>query len=142
GARQRPGSAARATGTPVRDFRRGRSHPAGSARRLLGGVGPRRPAGRQRGDGAGRSGADRLAGPARRRTGAHPDLPRVAGGLVHRVARDDASDDVEGDQTMTVHFIGAGPGAADLITVRGRELIERSTVCLYAGALVPPEMLD
>lgn len=43
---------------------------------------------------------------------------------------------------MTVHFIGAGPGAADLITVRGRELIERSTVCLYAGALVPPEMLD
>lgn len=43
---------------------------------------------------------------------------------------------------MTVHFIGAGPGAADLITVRGRELIERSPVCLYAGALVPPEMLD
>lgn len=43
---------------------------------------------------------------------------------------------------MTVHFIGAGPGAADLITVRGRTLIEQSPVCLYAGALVPPEMLE
>ena len=38
---------------------------------------------------------------------------------------------------MTVHFIGAGPGAADLITVRGLRLIERSPVCLYAGSLVP-----
>lgn len=37
---------------------------------------------------------------------------------------------------MTVHFIGAGPGAADLITVRGRALIERCPVCLYAGSLV------
>jgi len=42
---------------------------------------------------------------------------------------------------MTVHFIGAGPGAADLITVRGRALIEASPVCLYAGSLVPPELL-
>ena len=42
---------------------------------------------------------------------------------------------------MTVHFIGAGPGAADLITVRGRALIERCPVCLYAGSIVPPEML-
>src|SRR5216683_99142 len=38
---------------------------------------------------------------------------------------------------MTVHFIGAGPGAADLITVRGLRLIERCPVCLYAGSLVP-----
>jgi len=38
---------------------------------------------------------------------------------------------------MTVHFIGAGPGAADLITVRGLRLIERSQLCLYAGSLVP-----
>ena len=38
---------------------------------------------------------------------------------------------------MTVHFIGAGPGAPDLITVRGLRLIERCTVCLYAGSLVP-----
>src|SRR5436853_428933 len=38
---------------------------------------------------------------------------------------------------MTVHFIGAGPGAPDLITVRGRKLIERCPVCLYAGSLVP-----
>ncbi|WP_033345715.1 precorrin-4 C(11)-methyltransferase [Catenuloplanes japonicus] len=43
---------------------------------------------------------------------------------------------------MTVHFIGAGPGAADLITVRGRDLIAASPVCLYAGSLVPPEMLS
>jgi precorrin-4/cobalt-precorrin-4 C11-methyltransferase len=38
---------------------------------------------------------------------------------------------------MTVHFIGAGPGAPDLITVRGLRLIERCAVCLYAGSLVP-----
>ena len=43
---------------------------------------------------------------------------------------------------MTVHFIGAGPGAADLITVRGRRLIESSPVCLYAGSLVPAELLE
>ncbi|ALG11182.1 precorrin-4 C(11)-methyltransferase [Kibdelosporangium phytohabitans] len=42
---------------------------------------------------------------------------------------------------MTVHFIGAGPGAADLITVRGQRLIASSPVCLYAGALVPVELL-
>jgi precorrin-4/cobalt-precorrin-4 C11-methyltransferase len=42
---------------------------------------------------------------------------------------------------MTVHFIGAGPGAADLITVRGRDLLARCPVCLYAGSIVPPEML-
>ena len=43
---------------------------------------------------------------------------------------------------MTVHFIGAGPGAADLITVRGRELISRAPVCLYAGSLVSRELLE
>lgn len=42
---------------------------------------------------------------------------------------------------MTVHFIGAGPGAADLITLRGRDLIARCPVCLYAGSIVPPELL-
>ena len=42
---------------------------------------------------------------------------------------------------MTVHFIGAGPGAADLITVRGRDLLARCPVCLYAGSVVPREML-
>jgi precorrin-4/cobalt-precorrin-4 C11-methyltransferase len=42
---------------------------------------------------------------------------------------------------MTVHFIGAGPGAADLITVRGRDLLARCPVCLYAGSLVPAELL-
>ena len=42
---------------------------------------------------------------------------------------------------MTVHFIGAGPGAADLITIRGRDLIAASPVCLYAGSLVPEALL-
>jgi precorrin-4/cobalt-precorrin-4 C11-methyltransferase len=43
---------------------------------------------------------------------------------------------------MTVHFIGAGPGAADLLTLRGRDLISRCPVCLYAGSLVNPEILS
>ena len=42
---------------------------------------------------------------------------------------------------MTVYFIGAGPGAADLITVRGQSLIQRASVVLYAGSLVPPELI-
>ncbi|KZD22818.1 precorrin-4 C(11)-methyltransferase [Tardiphaga robiniae] len=42
---------------------------------------------------------------------------------------------------MTVHFIGAGPGAPDLITIRGRDLIAASPVCLYAGSLVPKALL-
>ena len=42
---------------------------------------------------------------------------------------------------MTVHFIGAGPGAADLLTLRGRDLIARCPVCLYAGSLVPAGVL-
>jgi precorrin-4/cobalt-precorrin-4 C11-methyltransferase len=42
---------------------------------------------------------------------------------------------------VTVHFIGAGPGAADLITVRGRDLLARCPVCLYAGSVVPRELL-
>jgi len=42
---------------------------------------------------------------------------------------------------MTVHFIGAGPGAADLITLRGRDLIARCPVCLYAGSIVPRALL-
>jgi precorrin-4/cobalt-precorrin-4 C11-methyltransferase len=43
---------------------------------------------------------------------------------------------------VTVHFIGAGPGAPDLLTLRGRDLLAASPVCLYAGSLVPPEMLE
>ncbi len=42
---------------------------------------------------------------------------------------------------MTVHFIGAGPGAADLLTLRGRDIIAACPVCLYAGSLVPKEIL-
>ena len=43
---------------------------------------------------------------------------------------------------MTVHFIGAGPGAADLLTLRGRDLLAKCPVCLYAGSIVPVEMLE
>ncbi len=43
---------------------------------------------------------------------------------------------------MTVHFIGAGPGAADLLTLRGRDIIASCPVCLYAGSLVPEEILS
>ncbi|KQM56320.1 precorrin-4 C11-methyltransferase [Sphingomonas sp. Leaf208] len=43
---------------------------------------------------------------------------------------------------MTVHFIGAGPGAPDLLTLRGRDRIAGSPVCLYAGSLIPAAMLD
>ncbi|KAI94493.1 precorrin-4 C11-methyltransferase [Rhodomicrobium udaipurense JA643] len=42
---------------------------------------------------------------------------------------------------MTVHFIGAGPGAPDLLTLRGRDIIARCPVCLYAGSLVPEAIL-
>lgn len=42
---------------------------------------------------------------------------------------------------MTIHFIGAGPGAADLLTIRGRELLSHCPVCLYAGSIVPKELL-
>jgi len=42
---------------------------------------------------------------------------------------------------MTVHFIGAGPGAADLVTIRGRDLIAKCPVCLFAGSLVPKEVV-
>jgi precorrin-4/cobalt-precorrin-4 C11-methyltransferase len=42
---------------------------------------------------------------------------------------------------MTVYFIGAGPGAADLITVRGQRLLQRCQVCLYAGSIMPDDLL-
>ena len=42
---------------------------------------------------------------------------------------------------MTVYFIGAGPGAADLITVRGQRLLTRCPVCLYAGSIMPEDLL-
>lgn len=48
---------------------------------------------------------------------------------------------VVGDEAMTVYFIGAGPGAADLITVRGQRLLNRCPVCLYAGSIMPDDLL-
>lgn len=41
-----------------------------------------------------------------------------------------------------VHFVGAGPGAPDLITLRGKELLERADCVIYAGSLVNPQLLD
>ena len=43
---------------------------------------------------------------------------------------------------MTVYFIGAGPGAADLLTLRADRLIRSCGVCLYAGSIVPGEVLE
>ncbi len=47
-----------------------------------------------------------------------------------------------GDSAVTVYFIGAGPGAADLITVRGDRLLRRCRVCLYAGSIMPEDLLS
>ena len=43
---------------------------------------------------------------------------------------------------MTIHFIGAGPGAPDLITLRGKNLLESCPICLYAGSIIPRALLD
>jgi precorrin-4/cobalt-precorrin-4 C11-methyltransferase len=48
---------------------------------------------------------------------------------------------VDSDEEVTVYFIGAGPGAADLITVRGQRLLSQCPVCLYAGSIMPKELL-
>jgi precorrin-4/cobalt-precorrin-4 C11-methyltransferase len=48
---------------------------------------------------------------------------------------------VGGDEAVTVYFIGAGPGAADLITVRGQRVLSRCPVCLYAGSIMPDDVL-
>jgi precorrin-4/cobalt-precorrin-4 C11-methyltransferase len=48
---------------------------------------------------------------------------------------------VGGHEEVTVYFIGAGPGAADLITVRGQRLLQRCPVCLYAGSIMPDDLL-
>jgi precorrin-4/cobalt-precorrin-4 C11-methyltransferase len=48
---------------------------------------------------------------------------------------------VGGEEEVTVYFIGAGPGAADLITVRGQRLLQNCSVCLYAGSIMPDDLL-
>ncbi len=48
---------------------------------------------------------------------------------------------VDGESAVTVYFIGAGPGAADLITVRGQRLLDRCEVCLYAGSIMPQDLV-
>ena len=53
-----------------------------------------------------------------------------------------AADGSGGNTAVTVYFIGAGPGAADLITVRGQRLLQRCAVCLYAGSIMPTDLLE
>jgi precorrin-4/cobalt-precorrin-4 C11-methyltransferase len=48
---------------------------------------------------------------------------------------------VGGSEAVTIYFIGAGPGAADLITVRGQQMLSRCPVCLYAGSMMPDDVL-
>src|SRR5690606_34791874 len=127
-----------------RGVRRRRAHRPRRAGTLPGRAEAGRAARRQRrhprvGDPAGRGPPRprRRAGPRRRRA-------RRAARRVHRLAARHARhplDDMEG-RHMTVYFIGAGPGAADLITVRGLRTLESAPVCLYAGSLVPRELLD
>ena len=57
------------------------------------------------------------------------------------MAARDAHHPVGGDEEVTVYFIGAGPGAADLITVRGERLLRRCAVCLYPGSIMPDDLL-
>jgi precorrin-4/cobalt-precorrin-4 C11-methyltransferase len=57
------------------------------------------------------------------------------------MAARDAGHPVVGGDSVTVYFIGAGPGAADLITVRGQRLLQRCPVCLYAGSIMPDDLL-
>ena len=77
---------------------------------------------------------------SRRARGRRPWRP--AARAAHRGRRRDLRHRALLGAPMTVHFIGAGPGAPDLITVRGRDLIARCPVCLYAGSLIPRALLD
>src|SRR4029078_8183294 len=70
-----------------------------------------------------------------------PALPRRASRRVHRLATGDACHPVCGDEAMTGYLIGRRPRAADPITVRGERLLSRCPVCLYAGSIMPEELL-
>ena len=75
------------------------------------------------------------------RPGAAGRQPRRPARRVHRLAARPPGHPVAGDPAVTVYFIGAGPGAPDLLTVRAQRLLAEAPVCLYAGSLVPPEVL-
>ena len=94
-----------------------------------------------------RSASSAVAFPTGRPTPPVPALSGRAIGRLHRVAPADADhpmapDGGGGGTEVTVYFIGAGPGAADLITVRGQRLLQRCAVCLYAGSIMPTDLLE
>src|SRR5579883_2547254 len=119
-----------ALGPPRRPAGRGRRHSADAAR--AGDAGVHRPQSRPRR----RELPDRDAGRARRRGGRHAE-PRHRRQFADPPRRRPALHPARLFRAMTVHFIGAGPGAPDLITLRGHRLIGECMVCLYAGSLVP-----
>ena len=100
-----------------------------------------RQAGGERGDCRVGGRSHRVVFARRWRVAALPALQRRTAGQIHRLAPGDARHAVGGHQGMTVYFIGAGPGAADLITVRGQRLLGSCPVCLYAGSIMPDDLL-
>src|SRR6202000_1405828 len=76
-----------------------------------------------------------------RRTAALPALPGRPAGWLHGLAPAVSGHPVDG-ATRPVYCMGAAPGAADLITVRGQRLLTRCQVCLYAGSIMPDDLLE
>ena len=124
-----------------RDLRRRGADDVRPADALSQGAAAGRAARRQRRHGGGRGARRPRAGRAGRAADAHRRLPRRAARRVHRLAPRHDDHAVRAARLVTVHFIGAGPGAPDLITLRAQKLIAASPVVLYAGALVPDEVL-
>src|SRR5271168_1302258 len=124
----------------IRDLHRRRPDPPRSARRLPRPPARRWPPGRQRRHH--RIGSRTGPGIFTLRWAA-ATLSALSGravGCLHRLAPAPPRHPMDGDK-VTVYFIGAGPGAADLITVRGQNLLKQCKTCLYAGSIMPDDLL-